>query len=147
MECSDKMVKKTEQVHNLKSNAHSVYTIHYHIIQCVKYRKRVFCFDEINNMLNNRVNHICSSWKVNLKAFGVDLNHFHILIEVNSDFDISNFMNNLKTSTSRYLRNRYPFLKRAIKKCLWSPSYCIISCGNVALPIVESYVNNQGKKN
>jgi len=138
--------KKLEQVHELNSRAHSVYTIHYHIIQCVKYRKRVFCFNEINFILKERVENICKSWDVNLKAFGVDLNHFHILIEVRSDFDISKFMCNLKSSTSKYLRRRYSFLKRAISNHLWSPSFCIISCGNVSLPIVQSYVKNQGKK-
>ena len=138
------MRKKLEQTHNLKSRAHSVSSIYYHIIQCVKYRKRVLCFPEINYQLEDRVRHICAKWNVDLIAFGTDKNHFHILIGLNSDVPIEKFIGNLKSSTSKYLRNRYPFLKKAIPTHLWSPSYCIIATGNVALPIVKSYVNNQG---
>lgn len=139
------MVKKLEQVHDLKARSHSVYTIHYHIIQCVKYRRRVFCFEEINKILKEKVLQVCNSWKINLIAFGVDKNHFHILIETPASLNLSKFMNNLKSSTSRFLRNRYAFLKRAIPFHLWSPSYCLISCGNVSLPIIKNYVEKQGQ--
>lgn len=140
------MKKKLEQVHNLEKRAHSVYTINYHIIQCVKYRKKVFCFEKIERDLENRVKYISKKWKVDVLAFGVDKDHFHLLVSTISNLDISKYIGNLKSSTSRYLRNRYDFLNRAIPKCLWSPSYCIITCGNVPLPIVNSYVKNQGKK-
>lgn len=139
------MKKKTEEVHQLNKGAHFVYTVHYHIIQCVKYRRRVLCFDEIVNLLKKKTDILCTTYGMTLKAFGSDKNHVHLLVECPSNFNVSRFMCNWKSSTSRYLRNRYYFLKRAINHHLWSPSYCIISTGNVALPVVESYVNNQGK--
>jgi putative transposase len=27
----------------------------------------------------------------------------------------------------------------------WSPSYCVVSCGGVALDVVREYINNQNE--
>jgi REP element-mobilizing transposase RayT len=45
--------------YNFDKNAHSVYCLHYHFVQCIKYRRKVFYFPEIikgatSKVLQNR---------------------------------------------------------------------------------------------
>jgi putative transposase len=51
----------------------------------------------------------------------------------------------LKTVSSRLLRRDFgAHLARHYRKpVLWSPSYCLISCGGAPLEIIKQYIQNQ----
>jgi putative transposase len=61
------------------------------------------------------------------------------------NLDLSRFVNNLKTTSSRLTRRDFSdHLKRVYRKpVFWSRSYCIISCGGAPLSIIKRYIEQQ----
>ncbi|EEU9326935.1 IS200/IS605 family transposase [Escherichia coli] len=60
---------------------------------------------------------------------------------------ISNLVSKLKGKSSYMIRREY---WDRVKTMLWgnhfwSPSYCVVSCGGVALDVVREYINNQNE--
>ena len=62
------------------------------------------------------------------------------------NIDLSRFVNNLKTTSSRLLRRDFrDHLDQVYRRkpMLWSRSYCIISCGGAPLSVLKQYVEQQ----
>jgi len=61
------------------------------------------------------------------------------------NLDLSRFVNNLKTTSSRLLRKEFADrLKRVYRKpVFWSRSYRIITCGGAPLSILKPYIEQQ----
>ena len=129
-------------------NAHSVYTLNYHLIQCIKYRKKVFTFPEIIDELKTRTKRIAESYGIKIISMECDKDHIHILFSTKPQTDLIKFINNWKSSTSKALRNKF---KDKIKNKLWedtfwSSGYCLITTGQVTLDQLKKYVEEQGGK-
>ena len=62
------------------------------------------------------------------------------------NLDLSVFVNNLKTTSSRLIRKEFAAkINRVYRKpVFWSRSYCIISCGGAPLSVIKQYVEQQG---
>jgi putative transposase len=62
------------------------------------------------------------------------------------NLDLSRFVNNLKTTSSRLLWREFAHqLSRVYRKpVFWSRSYCIISCSGAPLSVIKQYVEQQG---
>jgi len=114
-------------------NAHSVYTLNYHLVQCIKYRRKVLDFPEIIDEL-----------KI---AIEPDLDHVHILFKAKPQTDLVKFINNWKSATSKVLRNKFreKIKNRLWKDTFWSGSYCLITTGQTTLDQVKKYVESQGR--
>jgi putative transposase len=128
-------------------NAHSVYTLNYHFVQCIKYRKKVFYFPEIINELKERTKNIAESYGCEILSIETDLDHVHILFKSKPQTDLIKFINNWKSATSKVLQNKY---RDKIKSMLWdnkfwSDSYCLITTGQTTLDQLKKYVENQGE--
>lgn len=128
-------------------NAHSVYALHYHFVQCIKYRKKVLDFPEIVDELKARTHKISESYGIEITAIETDLDHIHILFKAKPQTDLIKFINNWKSATSKALRNKF---SKKIKGKLWgdvfwSGSYCLITTGQTTLEQVKKYVEGQGK--
>jgi len=52
--------------YRLDKGAHSVYALHYHFIQCVKYRRDVFVDDRYVDLLKTKVHEISSTFDVDV---------------------------------------------------------------------------------
>ena len=75
-----------------------------------------------------------------------DEDHTHILFKARPTTDLSKFVNSLKGSTSKAIQHRYPEVKEKLwKGKFWSPSYCLITTGQVTLDQLKRYVENQGE--
>lgn len=87
-------------------------------------------------------------WDCALLELGGESDHIHILFETIPSLDLSKLVNNLKSVTSRRMRNEYTeHLKKFYwgdKPQFWSGSYAIISVG-VQAPLDQliEYVQNQ----
>jgi len=128
-------------------NAHSVYTLNYHLVQCIKYRKKVLDFPEIINELKERTKRIAESYDIEITAIETDLDHVHVLFKSKPQTDLLKFINNWKSATSKALRNRFgeQINNKLWKNVFWSRSYCLITTGQVTLNQIKKYVENQGK--
>ena len=128
-------------------SAHSVYTLNYHLILCVKYRRKVFVDDGIVDDLKQRTRKIAGLYDITIINQECDKDHTHILFSAKPQTNLVKFINNLKGATSKAIQNQF---QEQIKDLLWnnvfwSGSYCLITTGQVTLDQLKRYVENQGK--
>ena len=131
---------------DLDNNNHSVFKLHYHLIICVKYRKKI-----INNDISNRLmeifNYISPKYNVTLDEWNHDIDHIHILFRGQPNSEISKFINAYKSASSRLIKKEYPQICKSLwKEMFWSQSYCLISTGGVTVDITKQYIQSQGEK-
>ncbi|MGF7206727.1 putative transposase [Skermanella aerolata] len=72
--------------------------------------------------------------------------HTHLLVSLPPSLELSGFVNNLKTTTSRLIRKEFAdeVAKTYSKPEFWSRRYCIVSAGGAPLSISRQYVEQQG---
>ena len=132
--------------YSFDKGAHSVYTLNYHLIICIKYRRKVFTKPEIRDELIERTREIAKNHGVKIISQEVDRDHTHILFKAKPTTNLTKFINGLKSGTSKAIRHRHPEIKKMLwKDMFWSQSYCLITTGQVTLSQLKRYVENQGR--
>ena len=64
----------------LDTNAHSVFSLHYHLILVVKYRRQVLT-NEISNSAREIFEYIAPNYKIELVEWNYDKDHIHVLFK------------------------------------------------------------------
>lgn len=128
----------------LKAQNHCVYNIKYHLVLVTKYRRKVIN-DAILNRLTDMVSDRIAAWEGEVVEVNGEPDHLHILFELPPKHAVSDFVNALKTGTSRKIRNEFPeHLKQYYwKPVFWSRSYCVVTCGGAPLSVIKQYIGNQ----
>ena len=77
-------------------------------------------------------------WGGELIEFNGEVDHVHVLATLPPNLDLSRFVNNVKTTSSRLIRRDFAKELRGVyrKPVLWSRSYCIITCGGAPLSVL-----------
>ena len=133
--------------YKLDRGAHSVYTLQYHLVQVVKYRKRAFDNEKVIDLLKQKIHEISTTFQVEVIDIGCDIDHFHMIFRSKPTLDIPKYLNTIKTITSREIRRTFPELKEKLwGDAFWSPSYFLATTGQVTLEQLKKYVDNQGKE-
>jgi putative transposase len=133
--------------YDLDKGPHSVYSLHYHLIQVVKYRKKVFVDDSMVDFLKMKTREIADTFQVNILEIECDRDHFHMLFKPTPKLNIPKFINAIKTITSREIQRKFPEVKKELwKGKFWSPSYFLATSGQVTLDILKKYVDSQEVK-
>jgi len=132
--------------YKLDRGAHSVYALQYHIVQVVKYRKKVFTNDAIVDFLKQKVKEISSTFDVEIINQECDKDHIHIIFKAKPTLNIPKYLNALKTITSREIKRNFPEVKKKLWNAFWSPSYFITTTGQVTLDQLKKYVDSQEAK-
>lgn len=134
--------------YDLDRSSHSVYSLNYHFVQCVKYRRKAFAFPEIIEELKSRTQGIAESYGIEILSIETDLDHVHILFKSKPQIYLTKFINNWKSATSKVLRRKFKEqLKDKLRgEAFWSGSYCLITTGQTTLEVLKKYVENQGEK-
>ena len=129
----------------MKSSHHSLYSLNYHLVLVTKYRRKCFTA-KILERLKAICSDLCSKWSVELVEFGGESDHIHLLISTNPTIQLSKFIGNLKTVTSRIIRKEYQqHLKKYYwKPVLWTRAYCIITTGGAPIDVIKQYLRSQG---
>lgn len=83
-----------------------VYSIQYHIVWCVKYRRRVLD-DIIENKLIEILNKIAKDNNFKIVEINSDLDHIHLLIECTPQHYIPDMIKALKGVSARLLMKEY----------------------------------------
>ena len=123
---------------------HCVYTLTYHLVLVTKYRRKCVTRPMLE-MLQDIVAQRCKDWGGELLDFNGEADHVHILMSLPPNLDLSRFVNNVKTTSSRLVRREFGNQLRRVysKPTFWSRSYCIISCGGAPLSVIKQYVEQQ----
>ena len=135
-----------EIIRKFDTNSHSVYLLHYHLIMCVKYRRKVID-NEISDRLKVIFLHIAPSYNITLEEWNHDIDHVHILFRGQPNTEISKFINAYKSASSRLIKKEYPDIRKSLwKEMFWSQSFCLISTGGVTVDVIKQYIQTQGDK-
>lgn len=129
----------------LRTNNHSVFDIHFHLILVIKYRKKV-----INNQISVRLKEIFSNiengYNITLEEWNHDIDHVHILFRSEPNTNVSKFINAYKSASSRLIKKEYPSIRSKLyKEAFWSQSFCLISTGGVNIETIKEYIESQGE--
>lgn len=131
---------------NLDTNAHSVFSLHYHLILVVKNRRQIFT-DEISNRAREIFEYIAPNYKIELVEWNHDRDHIHVLFKGQPKTEMSKFINAYKSASSRLLKKEYPTIRQKLwKEMFWSRSFCLLSSGGTPIETIRQYIENQGEK-
>ena len=129
------------------TNNHSVFILHYHLIMCVKYRKKVID-DLISDRLREIFERIAPGYNITLEEWNHDTDHVHILFRGQPNTEISRFINAYKSASSRLIKKEFPAIRKSLwKEMFWSQSFCLLTTGGVTADVIRQYIQSQGKKN
>jgi putative transposase len=109
-----------------------------------KYRRKTIT-DEILTRLNQICADTCIKWECSLIEFNGELDHIHLLVDLNPKVAPVKLIANIKTVTSRLIRQEFAgHLEKFYgdKKVFWTGSYFIASCGGVTIEQLKSYVQD-----
>lgn len=124
-----------------KNNLNVVYSCKYHVVWCPKYRRKVLV-DKVAIRLKELVQSICIERNFDLIEMEVMPDHVHLLIEVDPQFGIHKAVKLIKGTTSRVLRQEFPWLRSRILS-LWTNSYFVSPVGGAPLSVIKQYIENQ----
>ena len=117
----------------LDGNNHSVFSLNYHLILIVKYRRNVIT-DVISEYLKHIFCYIAPKYKITLSEWNHDKD------------EISKFINAYKAASSRLVKKDFPEIRNKLwKEYFWSRSYCLITAGGAPLEILKEYIRTQGE--
>ena len=130
----------------LDNNNHSVFLLHYHLVICIKYRRKVID-DSVSNRLKEIFIDIAPNYGVELLEWNHDIDHVHLLFKAKPNTEISKLLNAYKSASSRRIKNEFPSIRKYLwKEYFWSKSYCLVTTGGAPLEVVKQYIENQGKR-
>ena len=120
-----------------------VYAIEYHIVWCVKYRRKV-----LNEALEKRLRVILEDYAADngftIEEFNTDADHVHLLISASPQTYIPNIMRGMKGVSARLLFKSFPYLKKKLYGGhLWNPSYFIATVSENTEEQIRNYIQSQ----
>lgn len=102
-----------------------VYSIQYHIVWCVKYRRKVL-IDNIDTRLKEMLHQIATDNGFTISEIESDCDHVHLLIDCTPQHSIPSMIKALKGVSARLLSKEFPQLKKKLwGDHLWNPSYFV----------------------
>jgi len=134
-------------IYKLDKGSHSVFALQYHLVQCVKYRKKTLVNEKIIDLLKTKAREISETFGVDMINMECDKDHFHMLFKSKPTLDIPKYINAIKTISSREIQRNFPEVKKKLwNGVFWSPSYFLATTGQVTLDQLKKYVENQNAK-
>ena len=131
----------------LDSNNHSVFLIYYHLVLCVKYRRKVID-DTISARLREMFERIALTYNISVQEWNHDVDHLHVLLKAQPKTDMSKFLNAYKSASSRLIKKEFPQIRAKLwKEYFWSKSFCLLSTGGFPIAVVRKYIETQGENN
>ena len=129
---------------NKKIN-HSSYSLFYHLIFVVKYRKKLLSIQKFDNLVKQTLISIDNK-NFKIEKLESDKDHIHILISATPSISPRQLVSLLKQKTTYEIWQTY---EKDLKKefweehKFWSPSYFVSSIGSVSKENIEKYIANQ----
>lgn len=130
----------------LENNGYSVFSINYHIVFCIKYRRQVID-DEVSLRLKEIFLKIAPTYQISLEEWEYDKDHVKMLIKGTPKTELSKFINAYKSASSRLIKKDFPRIRKYLwKEFFWSRSFLLLSVGDAPMETIKQYIQNQGEK-
>jgi putative transposase len=143
--CCERQVARTR---------YAAYSIAYHFVWIPKYRRKVLV-GEVQAETKRLIQECCERHGIKLLEIeastslraSTDIDHIHVFVSAPPRFSPSQIANLLKGYSSRYLREKFPQLKKVCgKEQLWTQSYYVGTAGSVSAEVIRRYISEcQGK--
>lgn len=131
--------------YQLDKRSHSVYTLRYHYVACVKYRRKVIT-PAISPRLKEINLSVAQRYGIKIIEQETGRDHIHILFAAKPTVQLSKFINALKSVSAKVIFREFPEVKRYLwGGHFWSPSCFLASAGDVKLEDLKAYVQSQGR--
>jgi putative transposase len=123
-----------------------VYSIKYHVVWCVKYRRKVLAGD-VEESLRGILFKIAEDNGFQIEEYNSDADHVHLLLNCKPQHYIPNMIKALKGVSGKRLLKEYGdgLLSRLYGGHLWNPSYFIATVSENTEAQVKEYIRKQGK--
>ncbi len=132
--------------YDLDRSAHAVYSLHYHIIFVIKYRRKALHSEKIRERLKEIFRELAPGQKIEIVSMEPAEDHIHLLVKGTPSTDLVQMVNTFKGVSSRYLRQEFPEIKNLLwGDSFWSDSKFIASTGQVSLDVLMKYVESQNE--
>jgi len=122
-------------------HAGGVSTLHYHVVWCPKYRRKVL-HGEIADRLKALLHEKAAALGVTIEGLDVMPDHVHLFVSAPPTEAPQHLANQFKGYTSRVLREEFPVLTQRLPS-LWRRSYDVGSAGHVSAAIIQKYIQQQ----
>lgn len=123
-----------------------VYAIQYHIVWCVKYRKKIIN-QAIEIKLKEILEKIAKDNGFSISEFNTDKDHIHILVECSPQQYIPDMMKAMKGVSARLIMKSFPDLKKHLwRGHLWNPSYFVATVSENTETQIREYIQKQKEK-
>ncbi|EJR57568.1 hypothetical protein IIM_00175 [Bacillus cereus VD107] len=130
----------------LYSNNHSVFSLYYHLVLVVKYRRNVFD-DDMSDYAKDMFVRLSENYNITLVEWNHDVDHVHILFKAHPNTEMTKFINAYKSASSRLIKRDFPQVRKKLwKEMFWSRSFCLLTTGGSPIDAVKKYIENQGEK-
>jgi putative transposase len=126
------------------SKGRSVSDLKAHLVLTTKSRRKLFTKQMLERM-HEILEDLLAKWECRVVEFNGEENHVHLLFQYHPGVELSKFVNNVKTVTSRRLRSEFEDRVNEFyyKDVLWNGSYFIASCGGVTVSALKKYIEGQ----
>lgn len=123
-----------------------VYSIQYHIVWCVKYRRKIIT-PVAERTLGNVIREIASQNDFSLEEFNCDLDHVHLLVSCTPQHYIPNMLKALKGVSARLLLKAHPEIRsQLLGGHVWNPSYFIATVSENTEEQIRHYIQGQKER-
>ncbi|ACK71074.1 transposase IS200-family protein [Gloeothece citriformis PCC 7424] len=120
-----------------------VYAIEYHIVWCVKYRKKVL-EQEVADYLKQLLIETAVKYDFRIESLEIVSDHVHVLVSATPQHTIPNIVKVLKGISARKLFLKFPQIKTKLwGGHLWNPSYFVATVSENTEEQVKKYIENQ----
>lgn len=132
---------------NYIHNRTCVYNINYHIIWCVKYRRKVLS-GEICNFLYEIIKNIGKEKGFTVVQIRVgNEDHVHCFVSAPPKLSITNIVRWMKGISGRLLLHNFPQIKEKLwKGHLWNSSYFVETIGSTSEENIRRYIERQSTR-
>jgi putative transposase len=117
---------------------HNLIKLYVHVVFCTK-KRQPYLSEEIQEILFKYIGATCKNldcWPIRI---GGHKDHVHILCGLNKNISLSELVEEIKISSSRWLRNK----NDVFRNFSWQQGYGGFSVGETDLPILRHYIETQ----
>ena len=134
-------------MYELRHACHKVYSIKYHFMFCVKYRKNLFHEDKTMDYFKETLKKIGERYYFTFETVGIDENHVHLLVQSAPKYSPSHVVQIIKSITAKELFKQFPELEKDLWGGeFWNDGGYIGTVGEgVNAEIIRKYIRNQGR--
>lgn len=128
-------------------NRHSCYKLQYHLVLTTNGEEAIFT-PKLTSYLNEFITSMMSKNECELTEIRYDGIHAHILFDAPIILNLPNFVNGMKSTSSRMLRRKFDELvnKYVGENGFWLRSYLLMTQSENNQAIIDDYIQNEMKK-